>query len=88
MPLADQPAYMLRWEPFGDGGPAAESGQILVCGHTPQPTGWPLDVGHAICIDTHACRDGWLSCLDARSGRVWQANEAGETRTGWADAPP
>jgi hypothetical protein len=25
--------------------------------------------------------DGWLSCLDVESGTVWQANEAGDSRS-------
>jgi hypothetical protein len=34
----------------------------------------------AICIDTNACRGGELTCLDASSGRIWQANATGRVR--------
>jgi serine/threonine protein phosphatase 1 len=66
MALEDQPEFMLYWQPFGDPTPH-ESGLVMVCGHTPQRTGIPFSVGHAICIDTWACGDGWLTCLDVNS---------------------
>ena len=79
-PPADQPVYMLRWEPF-DHPPPHESGKVMVCGHTSQKTGEPRNLGHAVCIDTHAHgRNGWLTCLDPATGRLWQANERGEVR--------
>jgi serine/threonine protein phosphatase 1 len=78
---------MLYWEQFIDP-PAHESGKVMVCGHTPQKTGLPLSVGHAVCIDTWSYGAGWLTCLDVTTDRVWQANEQGQTRTFWLDAPP
>lgn len=84
--LADQPDYMLYWEPFHDP-PPHESGKIMVCGHTPQRNGVPRNIGHAVCIDTHAHAGGWLTCLDVASGQYWQANEAGQTRAARLDAP-
>ncbi len=53
----------------------------MVCGHTHQPNGLPRNLGHAVCIDTWACGGGWLTCLDTGSGRFWQANQLGQTRT-------
>jgi serine/threonine protein phosphatase 1 len=52
----------------------------MVCGHTPQKSGRPRNIGHAVCIDTGACGDGWLTCLDIASGKYWQAKQRGETR--------
>lgn len=79
--LIDQPDLMLYWEPFNF--PAAhESGKVMICGHTPQRDGTPLSIGHAVCIDTWAYGDGWLTCLDVESGRYWQAKEDGRTRSG------
>jgi serine/threonine protein phosphatase 1 len=80
-PLSEQPAFMLRWEPF-DNPPAHESGKVMVCGHTSQKSGEPKNLGHAICIDTYAHGGGWLTCLDVRSGRLWQSNELGDLREG------
>ncbi len=61
------------------------SEKIMVCGHTPQQNGLPLSNDHSICIDTWAHGGGWLSCFDVESGMVWQANEAGDTRSFTAD---
>jgi serine/threonine protein phosphatase 1 len=80
--LDEQPAFMLYWEFFNDP-PAHESGKVMVCGHTPQKSGRPVSLGHAVCIDTAACQGGWLTCLDVASGRYWQANQRGETRADW-----
>ncbi|QDU57069.1 metallophosphoesterase family protein [Aeoliella mucimassa] len=86
-PLAEQPDYMLYWERF-DAPEPHQSGRTMVCGHTAQRSGVPLDVGHAVCIDTCAYGGGWLTCLDIASGWCWQANEAGKTRSFWlADGP-
>jgi serine/threonine protein phosphatase 1 len=79
-PLDEQPDSSLYWRRFRD--PERHcSDKIMVCGHTIQESGEPAYNGDAICIDTWAYGDGWLSCLDVESGTVWQANEAAETRT-------
>jgi serine/threonine protein phosphatase 1 len=83
-PLAEQPDFMLYWEQFDNPAPH-ESGKVMVCGHTPQKSGRPRSVGHAICIDTWACGKGWLTALDVATGRYWQANQKGERRGGWLE---
>lgn len=84
LPLDQQPDYMLYWEKLTE--PCAHvSGKTMICGHTRQKNGLPLNLGTSICIDTNIYDGGWLTCLDARTGRVWQANEQGQTRTGWLD---
>jgi serine/threonine protein phosphatase 1 len=85
MDLAEQPGYMLRWERL-DETVRHCSGKTMVCGHTKQHAGVPLYLGTAICIDTGVYDSaGWLTCLDVGSYRVWQANQAGELRTGWLE---
>ncbi|HEY2828242.1 MAG TPA: metallophosphoesterase [Pirellulales bacterium] len=84
--LEEQPDFMLFWEFFNNPAPH-ESGKIMVCGHSSQKSGLPLNIGHAVCIDTWACGGGWLTCLDVGSAQYWQANERGETRTDWLDNP-
>jgi serine/threonine protein phosphatase 1 len=84
MPMDQQPEYILFWERFGAITPR-EDGKIVVCGHTNQKSGLPARRDHAICIDTNACRGGWLTCLDVDSGRYYQANQERETRDGWLD---
>jgi serine/threonine protein phosphatase 1 len=59
----------------------------MICGHTTQKSGLPRNWGHAICIDTWVYGEGWLTCLDIQSGRLWQANKKGECRTGWLEEP-
>ena len=82
LPLNRQPSLVLRWQTFTDVRPH-QSGKVMVCGHTPQRGGVPGNLGHAVCIDTHAFADGgWLTCLDVVSGEYWQANESGEVRRG------
>jgi serine/threonine protein phosphatase 1 len=85
MDLEEQPGYMLRWERLDE--PVLHcSGKTMVCGHTKQHSGVPLYLGTAICIDTGAYDErGWLTCLDVSSYRIWQANQAGELRTGWLE---
>lgn len=78
----EQPEFMLRWERFNNIKPH-QSGKILVCGHTSQKTGTPRNIGHAICIDTDACRKGWLTCYEVTTAYVWQATQKGQLRTGW-----
>jgi serine/threonine protein phosphatase 1 len=84
LPMDEQPDHMLRWETIHHSCAVPhESGKVLVCGHTQQRGGLPLNLGHAVCIDTWAYGDGWLTCLDVTTGRVWQANQSGRVRTLW-----
>src|SRR5437868_178055 len=69
------------------GTPPHGSGKQVVCGHTSQKSGEPLHLGHLVCIDTHAHGGGWLTCLHAETGRIWQADQRGRTRTGYLDEP-
>ena len=83
IPLRDQKTEYLHWRGLS---PAEHrphcSGKVMICGHTEQRSGIPLRLVSAICIDTAAYGDGWLTCLDVESGGYWQANELGETRRG------
>lgn len=48
--------------------------------HRSQKTGEVLDLGYLKCIDTYCYGGGWLTALDAASGRVWQADRHGWLR--------
>jgi serine/threonine protein phosphatase 1 len=86
LPLAQQPDYMLFWEPLDNVLPwPHRSGKVMICGHTRQRSGQPLNLGHAICIDTWVYGPGWLTCLDVKSGQIWQGNQLGQQRTGCLD---
>lgn len=80
-PLLDQDQEEMCWLRFRDAKPH-KSGKVVICGHTVQNNGWPNDKGFGICIDTAACRGGYLTCLDAEHGKFWQVSESGERRSG------
>ncbi len=81
-PLSEQDTATLLWNRLTK--PIRHySGKRLICGHTRQDSGLPLDLGPTVCIDTAIYEPyGWLTCLDVNSGHFWQANQRGETRIG------
>jgi serine/threonine protein phosphatase 1 len=82
VPLSEQDETVLLWQRLVE--PIAHvSGKRIVCGHTRQETGYPLDLGPTVCIDTGIYEEhGWLTCLDVESNQFWQANQRGHTRIG------
>ncbi len=84
LPMDEQSDDVLYWEFF----PAAmrhESGKPVICGHSSQRSGVPKVIPGAVCIDTCAYSGGWLTCLDAVSGRYWQVDALGRKREGRVD---
>lgn len=85
--LAEQPEHELYWTKFEHLGPH-KSGKKVICGHTAQKSGIPLNRSFATCIDTAVyAPDGWLTCLEIETGQYWQANQLGETRSNWLQPP-
>jgi len=84
-PLDNQSEEKLFWE-FLSVSVTHPSGKTVVCGHTSQKAGEPLDLGDTICIDTHAYGGGWLTCLDCDTYEYWQADVMGRMRVGQLDA--
>jgi serine/threonine protein phosphatase 1 len=81
VPLAEQPADVLRWRSIREHAPGPHvSGKKAVVGHTAQHNGEVLDLGHLICIDTYIYGDGWLTALDVDSGQIWQVDQEGQPR--------
>ena len=80
--MADQCDDTLYWGEFASIGPHV-SGKHVICGHSSQKDGIPKSNSNATCIDTWACGDGWLTCLDVNSNRYFQAKQSGETRVDW-----
>lgn len=76
-PLEEQKTDSLCWLRIHETEPHM-SGKTLICGHTVQRDGKPLQLSHAICIDTHAFGGKWLTCLDVDTGEYWQANQKKE----------
>lgn len=82
--LEDQPPSALFWEFLPDA-MRHTSGKTVICGHTSQKSGVPKVIPGAVCIDTYAHGGGWLTCLDALSGRYWQVDALGRRREGVVD---
>jgi serine/threonine protein phosphatase 1 len=81
LPMDRQPGEALRWRVTdARTAQAHSSGKLAVVGHTPQRGGEVLDLGFLVCIDTNCHRGGWLTALEAETGRVWQADRQGRLR--------
>ena len=79
--LKGQNRNLLLWTNLRDYTPGPHySGRIAIVGHTPQPNGEILNLGHLVCIDTNCWQGGWLTAFDVESGQVWQVDERGELR--------
>lgn len=88
LPMNRQSTGILLWKPLHPRRTAPHcSAKTVVLGHTVQPNGRILDLGHVLCIDTYCYGGGWLTGLDVRSGQFWQANERGEVRGGQIRCP-
>lgn len=83
LPMEKQSESLLFWKKFA--APRHVSGKTTICGHTAQKSGLPFVTQHAICLDTWVYGEGWLSCLELGSGRLFQANQKGEARIGFLD---
>jgi serine/threonine protein phosphatase 1 len=79
--LANQTREFLRWKKLAGSERPHVSGKRVICGHTPQPDGFPLAFPGWVCIDTWVYKEKWLTALDVESNQVWQASEAGQQRT-------
>jgi len=84
--IAKQSERVLVWKRCDTMEPH-KSGKIIICGHTPQRSGLPWNLGYGVCIDTAAVYGGWLTCLEAGTGHFWQANQEGEIREGDLEDP-
>ena len=81
LPLERQPEFVFLWEHLTTHVPEPHvSGKKAIVGHTPQPEGEILDLGHIVCIDTCCFGGGWLTALDVDTGQIWQASCDGEMR--------
>jgi serine/threonine protein phosphatase 1 len=79
VPMERQTKQTLHWQTVGAGRSRAHgSGKVVVCGHTSQESGMPLDLGHTVCLDTLG--GGWLTCLDVGARRGWQVRKGGRDR--------
>jgi len=82
LPLDKQTEDDLHWNRVNERTKPHRSGKTVVCGHTSQRSGRPLDLRHTVCIDTGCVYGLWLTCLDVDTGKYWQVNNEGGTRSG------
>ena len=82
VPLELQEREWLRWTRLSGHELPLETGQRVLCGHTPQGSGLPWKLRGWLCIDTACCRGGWLTAVDVQTDEVFQANQQGELRAG------
>lgn len=82
LPLDDQPEFALHWNKLAPTDRAHASGKRIVCGHTKQQSGVPLDLGHTLCIDTWVYGRGYLTCLHLEANHYWQATQTNLHRQG------
>lgn len=81
LPLPDQPDDVLFWQHIGEYPPEMhENGKIAVVGHSPQFDGEILSFDYLKVIDTYCYGGQWLSAMEMETGKIWQANNAGELR--------
>lgn len=80
LPLEQQSEEWLLWRRIHEAEGPHVSGRTMICGHTAQRNGLPLLLPHALCIDTWAFGEGWLTCYDVHAAAFLQANESGEVR--------
>ena len=81
IPLEEQPREVLLWENLRGRQPGRHvSGKTAIVGHTSQPDGEILDLGHIKCIDTCCYGRGWLTAMEVGTGRIWQADKKGKIR--------
>lgn len=82
--MDEQTETALYWDFLGDA-MRHQSGKTVICGHTSQTNGEPRIVPGAVCIDTYVHGNGWLTCLDVRTGHFWQTDLLGRRREGWIE---
>ncbi len=64
-----------------------DSGKTVICGHSAQPSGRIVDLGHTICIDTGITGGGFITCLALDNFEYWQADAGGLCRQGFLSRP-
>jgi serine/threonine protein phosphatase 1 len=81
LPLNQQPPEVLFWKHLLYGiPPRHQSGKTAIVGHTPQPGGQILDLGHVLCLDTYCFGDGFLTGIELDTGAIWQTDKQGRLR--------
>lgn len=78
--MDQQDPEVLIWQKIGPGTKPHASGKPVICGHTQQSSGLPLDLGHHLCLDTGAKSGRWLTGVDLGARWCWQVDMQGRRR--------
>ncbi|MCO8121177.1 serine/threonine protein phosphatase [Stieleria sp. TO1_6] len=84
--MDDQSDEIRYWTHLGPIPPPHCSGKRVFVGHTPQPGGTVLDVGHLVCVDTYCFGTGYLTAMNVDSGELVQVDRKGHRRRVPAEA--
>ncbi|QDV64241.1 metallophosphoesterase family protein [Crateriforma conspicua] len=71
---------VMYWNHLTNVPPPHHSGKRVYVGHTPQPHGNVLDLGHIICLDTYCFGGGYLTAMDVDTSEIIQADRHGHLR--------
>ncbi len=81
LPMNQQQDTIIYWTHLAHVVPQPHcSGKRVFVGHTPQPFGQILDVGHLVCVDTYCFGDGYLTAMNLATGELIQADKHGHLR--------
>ena len=81
LPMSEQTELITYWTHITNDAPEPHcSGKRVFVGHTPQPFGQVLDLGHLVCVDTYCFGNGFLTAMNIDSGDVLQATRHGHLR--------
>jgi len=82
VPLDKQNGMWLRWTHLTQLERPLPSGQRVICGHTSQKSGLPLQYPGWVCLDTYAHGGKFLTCLEVGPDILYQSTQTGEFRGG------
>lgn len=80
--LSEQQPEWLRWQRLTGMEYPHPSGKLVVCGHSGISGGLPVMSDGWVCLDTLAYQGSFLTCLDAKSGALFQSQQSGGFRCG------
>ena len=81
LPMREQSDKTLYWNHLKHPLPAPHtSGKTVYVGHTPQPFGTVLNVGHLVCVDTYCFGSGFLTAYNLDTGDIIQTDRHGHLR--------
>ena len=85
-PMEQQPDELRYWTHLVTTPPPHHSGKRVFVGHTPQPSGMILNLGHLVCVDTYCFGTGYLTAMCIDTDETIQVDKKGHRRRVPAEA--